>query len=141
MGPLICFLSLLHYRYDMASNRWQKESHVPKNTHLWAIVKLIRLWTIAILICALQVLLPTHKFTLSQQIEKEGNARKKEEWFMCEWLMLIDMIVCLYLVCIDLNVQHYVFVWMDVSAIWCLSCNLYRVNNSFCPRKTIVYVN
>ena len=26
----------------------------------------------------LQVLLPNHKFTLSQQIEKEGKARKKE---------------------------------------------------------------
>ena len=65
-----------------------------KNTHLWAIIKLIRLWTIVIIICVLQVLLPNHKFTLSQQIEKEGKARKKEEWFMCEWLMLIDMIVC-----------------------------------------------
>ena len=49
-----------------------------KNTHLWAIVKLIRLWTIVILICVLQVLLPNHKFTLSQQIEKEAKARKKE---------------------------------------------------------------
>ena len=47
---------------------------------------------------------PNHKFTLSQQIEKEGKARKKEEWFMCEWLMLIDMVVCLWLICIDLNV-------------------------------------
>ena len=28
----ICFLSLLHYRCDMASNRWQEELHVPKKT-------------------------------------------------------------------------------------------------------------
>ena len=33
----ICFLSLMHYRYDMASNRWQEESHVPKETHLRSI--------------------------------------------------------------------------------------------------------
>ena len=33
----ICFLSLMHYRYDMASNCWQEESHVPKETHLQSI--------------------------------------------------------------------------------------------------------
>ena len=32
--------------------------------------------------------------------------------------MLNDMIVSLYLICIDLNVQLYVFVGMDVSAIY-----------------------
>ena len=43
-----------------------------------AVMCSIWLWTIVILICVLQVLLPNHKFTLSQQIEKEGKARKKE---------------------------------------------------------------
>ena len=90
-----------------------------------------------ILICVLQVLLPNHKFTLSQQIEKEGNARKKEEWFMCEWLMLIDMIVCLYLVCIDLNVQLYEFVWMDVSAIYCLSLTLIELTIHWAQEKQL----
>ena len=32
LGTTICFLSLIHYRYDMASNCWQEESHVPKET-------------------------------------------------------------------------------------------------------------
>ena len=143
-GTLICYLSLLHYRYDMASNRWQEESHVPKKTphnsafgfvvldgelHVltllnafdpqetrrkqhhkragtlyiqiyhpkkktWrtlitkspfhhpldfntAVMCSIRLWTIVILICVLQGVLPNHKFTLSQQIEKRVKQEKR----------------------------------------------------------------
>lgn len=30
MGTLLCSFTQLHYRYDMASNRWWEESHVPK---------------------------------------------------------------------------------------------------------------
>ena len=67
-------------------------------------------------LCAASTLTKPQIYSISAN-RKEGKARKKEEWFMCEWLMLIDMIVCLYLICIDLTVQFNVFVWMDVSAI------------------------
>ena len=68
----------------------------------------IWLWTIVILICVLQVLLPNHKFTLSQQIEKEGKARKKE---VNEILSLDFVYIYIYIVkwMIYLIVSHWFF--------------------------------
>ena len=73
-----------------------------------AVMCSIWLWTIVILICVLQVLLPNHKFTLSQQIEKEGKARKKE---VNEILSLDFVYIYIYIVkwMIYLIVSHWFF--------------------------------
>ena len=76
-----------------------------------AVMCSIWLWTIVILICVLQVLLPNHKFTLSQQIEKEGKARKKE---VNEILSLDFVYIYIYIVkwMIYLIVSHcFFFFW------------------------------
>ena len=78
-----------------------------------AVMCSIWLWTIVILICVLQVLLPNHKFTLSQQIEKEGKARKKE---VNEILSLDFVYIYIYIVkwMIYLIVSHWFFFFFDI---------------------------